>query len=245
VRDFRRCLVLAVCCLCHVAWADPPGPDLYVEDPYAPHDTSGSIARLGTMVGFLYGLPQSVSELGVVAGAGQRFGRFSIEAEAAFYDLQTASEYMTPLGLTSGNVSVGRGERLAVIGRLDVLRFDSHVMGPNSMAAIYVEGGGATEWVQFTAPVDANGALKPDNLKRVEGVVGVGLMLDHRLQEPIGFPHRIAWFLGLRVAMSPHQPMDVTVCRTDTICAREEMPETNPGPVDQSMIFQSSLAFTF
>ncbi|HEY1547396.1 MAG TPA: hypothetical protein VGG28_06230 [Kofleriaceae bacterium] len=227
-----------------VASADPVRPDLYVEDPYAPHDTSGSTARLGTMVGFLYGMPQEVTELGLEAAAGQRWGRFSLEAELAYYDLEAVSTYMTPLGETSGNVGVGRGERLAVLGRIDVLRVGSHVMGPNSMAALYVEGGAASEWVQFTSSLDDG--LRPDNSHRIEGVVGVGLMLDHRLQEPIGFPHRIAWFLGLRMMMSPHQEMDATVCRSDTICAREEMPgQADAGPVDQSMVFQSSMAFTF
>lgn len=243
MRGFRRCLVLVALCLCDAAWADVATPDLYVEDPYAPHDTSGSLARLGTMAGFVYGLPQQVTELGLVAGAGQRFGRFSIEAEAAYFDLQTVSQYTTQIGVTSGDVGIGRGERVGVIARFDVLRFGSHVVGPNSMAAIYVEGGGQTEWVQFTASLDSG--IKPDNYKRIEGVVGVGLMLDHRLQEPIGFPHRIAWFLGLRLAMSPHEPLDMTVCRSDTTCAREEMPETNPSAVDQAMTFQSSLAFTF
>ena len=240
-----RCLLLVAVCTSAVAAADPaPRPDLYVEDPYAPHDTSGTTASVGTMVGFLYGLPQDVSELGLTAAAGQRWGRFAIEAELAYYDLEAESTYMTPLGETSGNVGIGRGERVAVIGRLDVLRFGSHYVGPNSMAAIYVEGGAASEWVQFTKSLDDG--LRPDNTHRVEGVVGVGLMLDHRLQEPIGFPHRIAWFLGLRMAVSPHQAMEATVCRSDSSCAREEMPgEDNAGPTDQSMVFQSSLAFTF
>jgi hypothetical protein len=243
MRDCRA-LVFVVLTAAGVASADPARPDLYVEDPYAPHDTSGSTASLGTMVGFLYGMPQEVTELGVVAAAGQRWGRFSLEAELAYYDLEAVSTYMTPLGETSGNVGIGRGERAAVLARFDVLRVGSHVMGPNSMAALYVEGGGATEWVQFTSPLDDG--LRPDNSHRIEGVVGVGVMLDHRLQEPIGFPHRIAWFLGLRMMMSPHQAMDATVCRSDTICAREEMPgEADAGPVDQSMVFQSSLAFTF
>ena len=244
MRGFRRCLVLALCVSPSAAWADPPTPDLYIEDPYAPHDTSGSIASLGTMAGFIYGMPQQVTELGLVAGAGHRFGRFSIQAEAAYFDLQTVEQYMTQIGVTSGDVGIGRGERVGLIARLDVLRFDSHLVGPNSMASVYVEGGGQIEWVQFTAPLDSG--IQPDSYKRVEGVVGVGLMLDHRLQEPIGFPHRIAWFLGVRLAMSPHQPLDMTVCRSDSECAREEMPETSPAPpMDQSLTFQSSLAFTF
>src|SRR5580693_6379020 len=106
------------------------------------------------MVGFLYGMPQQVTELGLVAAAGERWGRFSLEAELAYYDLEAESTYMTALGETSGNVGVGRGERVAIMGRFDLIRIGSHIMGPNSMAALYVEGGAATEWVQFTSPLD-------------------------------------------------------------------------------------------
>ena len=250
MRNFRRFQLMAMCLGFTgggVAWAGPAQPDLYVEDPYAPHDTSGAEARLGTMVGFLFGMPQPITELGVVAAAGQRFGRFALEVEASYFDLEMAGHYMTPLGPTSGDVGVGRGERVGVLGRLDVLRLDSSVVGQNSLFAVYVEGGAATEWEQFTAPIDASGTFRPDDSKRIEGQVGFGIVLDHRLQEPIGFPHRIAWFLGWRLAMSPHQAMAETVCRTETICERTTMPEPEGGPsaVDQSMLFQSSLAFTF
>jgi hypothetical protein len=254
VRDFRRFQLLASCLVClgftggHVAWAQPAQPDLYVEDPYAPHQTSGSEARVGTIVGFLYGMPQPVTELGLVAAAGQRIGRLTLEAEAAYFDLQTEGRYMSPLGLTQGDVGVGRGERLGVLARVDVFRLDSHVVGANTLLSVFAEGGAAVEWDQFTAPVDLDGTIKPDNTKRLEGVVGFGLTLDHRLQEPIGFPHRIAWFLGWRMAMAPNQAMDATVCRTETTCARTEMPMSNIGGSSvsaQSMLFQSSLAFTF
>src|ERR1700743_2996834 len=103
MRDCRA-LVFLLLLTAGVASADPVRPDLYVEDPYAPHDTSGSTASLGTMVGFLYGMPQQAGERGLPAAAGQRWGRFSLEAELAYYDLEAESTYMTSLGETSGNV---------------------------------------------------------------------------------------------------------------------------------------------
>lgn len=227
----------------------PPRPDLYIEDPYAPHRTNGDSVRVGTMVGFLYGLPQPVTELGAVAAAGKRFGRVTLEGEASYFWLETQGTYLTALGPTVGDVGVGHGERLGAIARFDVLRLDSHYMGQNSMFAVYVEGGGALEWEQFTAPVDAAGTLKPDNSRRTEGEVGFGIMLDHRLQEPSGYvPRRIGWFLGWRLAMSPHQDMTATECRsTSTMCERVAMPEPDSGTpvIDRSMLFQSSLQFTF
>lgn len=240
--DVRRCLMILM--FARIAAADPPKPDLYVEDPYAPHHTWGSLASVGTAVGFIYGLPQTVTEVGIVAGAGHRFGRLSLEVEGAYSHLEGQSQYMTPLGETSGDLPIGRSERLDAVARFDVLRLGSHVAGPNSMMALFVEGGGGMEWLQFTAPLQ-NG-VRPDNTHRLQGIVGFGFVLDHRLQEPIGFPHRIAWLLGLRFAMSPHEAMTTTVCHSTTICAREAMPEpSEPSPLDQSMLFHSSLAFTF
>jgi hypothetical protein len=85
----------------------------------------------------------------------------------------------------------------------------------------------------------------PDDTKRVEGQFGFGLMLDHRLQEPIGFPRRIGWFLGWRMTMTPHQDTPMSVCR-GVSCARIEMPVSSADKyVDSSMLFQSSLSVTW
>ena len=62
IRNFRG-LRIALSCLVFtgaaVAWADPARPANadYVEDPMAPHNTTGNTARLGTSVGFLNGDP--------------------------------------------------------------------------------------------------------------------------------------------------------------------------------------------
>ena len=187
----------------HVAWAEPAQvhPDLYIEDPYAPHDTTGSEARLGTIVGFVYGQPQSVLALGMTAAGGYRFGRLTIESELAVFSLRTTGTIMTPLGPGSGDITIGNGERLGVLARYDVIRLGPHIVGPNSLLSIYVEGGADTAWNHYSKPSEVEASrIVPDDTKRVEGEAGFGLMLDHRLQEPIGFPHRIAWFLGWRIA---------------------------------------------
>jgi hypothetical protein len=256
VRNFRRFRVAPLVLVClgftgvRVAWADPaqpvPSPDLYVEDPYAPHNTTGSEARVGTIVGFLHGEPtQSVLALGVTTAAGYRFGRFTVESELSFFNLQTRGTIMTPLGTGDGDISVGNGERLAALARYDVLRLGPHVVGPNSLLSIYVEGGAAVAWNHWSKPGAFEASrIVPDDTKRVEGQLGFGLALDHRLQEPIGFPHRIAWFIGWRVAMSPHEAMSGTLCR-GVSCKVVAMPDDNSSYVDRSLLFQSSLAFTF
>jgi len=221
-------------------------PDLYIEDPYAPHDTTGSEARLGTIVGYVYGTPQEdVIALGLSAAAGYRFGRLALESEVDVYTLQTHGTIMTPIGPADGDFSVGHGERLSAMARFDVLRLGSHVVGQNSMFAVYVEGGGGVEWNSWSKPnADQPSRIVPDDTKRTIGQVGFGLALDHRLQEPIGVPHRIAWLLGWRLALSPHEPMTGTECR-GVSCRAVTMQDDSSSYVDRSMLFQSSLAFTF
>jgi hypothetical protein len=57
------------------------------------------------------------------------------------------------------------------------------------------------------------------------------------------FPHRVAWLLGWRLALAPHQPMSGVTCRGVT-CRAVTMPNDD-SMVDRSMLFQSSLEFTF
>lgn len=247
MRNFRRFQLVAVCLGftgAGVAWADPAQPAFYVEDPYAPHVTNGAEARFGTVVGSVYGQQVDVLALGLTAAIGQRFGRFTLESEYSYFNLQTRGTVWTSVGPGDGDVSLGRGQRLAMLARFDVLRFGSHVMGPNSMAAIYVEGGAASAWNHWSRPAPNEASrIVPDDTHRAEGQFGFGLMLDHRLQEPIGFPHRIAWFLGWRMAMSPHEAVTGSVCR-GVSCRPVPMMDDN-SLVDRSMLFQSSLSFTF
>src|SRR5439155_316432 len=112
------------------------------------------------------------------------------------------------------DLTLGDAERLGVIARFDVIRIGSERVGPNSMVAVYVEGGAAVAWNHWYAAT-AKQAMRvvPDDTRGVEGQAGFGIEIDHRLQEPIGFPHRIGWFLGWRVALAP-APGTGTACRS-------------------------------
>src|SRR5438105_7477581 len=112
VRNYRRFQALLLCLGFtggDVAWADPADEVV----PPAPRETTGSTARVGTAVGFLYGTPDHVLALGLMAAAGQRFGRLGIEAEYSYLSFQTHEVYMTEFGPTDGNITVGKGQRLA------------------------------------------------------------------------------------------------------------------------------------
>jgi hypothetical protein len=250
VRNIRRIQLVSSVVVClsftgaGVGWADPARPAPGVEDPYAPHVTNGSMARIGTVVGFVYGEPDQVVALGLAASAGYRFGRLAIESEVDYLDFEAPGHVRTAIGPGAGNISIGHGERLLAIARYDVVRLGPHVVGPNSLLSAYIEGGGAVAWNHWSRPApDQPDRIVPDDTRRPEGVVGFGLTLDHRLQEPVGFPHRIAWYLGWRLEMTPHEPMTGSVCR-GTSCRAVAMTDSG-GYVDRSMLFQSSLGFTF
>ncbi|HTL38329.1 MAG TPA: hypothetical protein VL326_34600 [Kofleriaceae bacterium] len=237
-RRFRTAPFVALCLLFTgggVARAERHTADLYIEDPYAPHKTNGSEARLGTAVGFLYNEPVDVTALGAAVAMGYRFGRLTVESEFTYLGFQVRGPDDTALGA---------GERLAFLGRFDVIRLGPRIVGQNSLLSIYVEGGAGSSWNHWYRPAyDEHSRIVPADTRRSEGQIGFGISIDHRLQEPIGFPHRVGWFLGWRMAMSPHQPMSASVCR-GVSCKPIEMQDED-NVVDRSMLFQSSLAFTF
>lgn len=234
----RRVLLVAVCLGITgrgVGWAEPAHPAHvdWVEDPYAPHVTNGTTVRLGTAVGFLHNEGLDVLALGAVTAAGQRWGRLSIEAELAYLTLQAKGT----------GIGIGSAERLGVLGRFDVIRIGSRWAGANSLACLYIEGGAGVAWNDWDQGLRSQSIRSlPADTKRVEGQAGFGILLDHRLQEPIGFPRRIGWFLGWRMAMSPEDPP--ALCRS-AVCRTEAMPSTSSRVVERSMLFQSSLSVTW
>ena len=241
MQSFRRVLLVGLCLGItgpHVGWADPARGIDWVEDPYAPHVTVGSTVRLGTAVGFLYGegAGLDVFALGATTAAGQRFGRLTLEAEFTYLTLQ----------VKGAGPRIGDGERLGAIARFDVVRIGPRWVGGNSLACLYVEGGAAVAWNHWHQSSTAAQIQVPANTKRLEGQAGFGVLLDHRLQEPIGFPHRIGWFLGWRLALAPEANDPATVCRGSVACRSvDAMPEPASHVVNRSMLFQSSLAVTW
>lgn len=202
----------------------------------APHHTYGNTARLGTVVGFVYAERQSVTAVGLSTAVGQRWGRFALDAEYAYLAYQQRGP---------SDLALGDGQRLGVIGRFDVVRLGPQYVGGNSLLSFYVEGGADVAWNHWYKPAYNEAArIVPDDSKRVEGQAGFGVEIDHRLQEPIGFPHRIGWFLGWRMAFAPHDSEPASICRGSTSCrAAPMMPEDRY--TDRSMLFQSSLSVTW
>lgn len=238
MRLVRR-MSLALLCLgftgSGVAWADAAHPASvdWVESPYAPHRTYGPVARLGTVVGFLFNERIDVTAIGLAAGLGHRFGRFSVESEYTYLQFQERGP---------SDLRLGTGHRMAVLGRFDIVRVGSQYVGGNSLLSVYLEGGAGVSWNQWFKP----GYGEPDRLvpadsKRIEGQAGFGIEIDHRLQEPIGFPKRIGWSLGWRLSMAPHDAEPAVICRSSGVSCRAAPMMPEERYTDRSMLFQSSL----
>ena len=102
-----------------------------------------------------------------------------------------------------------------------MVRVGSNVVGGNSMLSVWVEGGAGVAWNRWYKPGDGEGPrLVPADSKRVEIQGGLGIEIDHRLQEPIGFPKRIGWSLGWRLSAAPHAAEPASICRSSGVsCA--------------------------
>jgi len=212
-----------------------PRRQVWIENPYAPHHTSGTIVRVGSAVGYLYHEPLNALAIGGTLAVGQRFGRFTVQSEFAYLAIQS---------LDGTSTRLGTAERVAVVGQLDVIRLGSGFVGPNSLAALYVEGGAGVAWNHWDQPGRREAPRDvPVDTKRVEGQVGLGITLDHRLQEPTAFPRRVSWSLGWRVAVTPGGGEMTTVCRGVTCRVAQPMPDNTL--VERSMLFQSNLAMTW
>jgi hypothetical protein len=244
VRDSQWLPLVSACWLClgftggGVAWGDEDHGD-WVDDPYAPHVTRGTTARLGTMVGFLYGEQVDALGLGLTGAVGQRWGRLALDAEYTYLGLSEIGPSSTKLG---------EAHRLGVISRFDVIRLGSRWVGGNSLLAIYAEGGAMVAWNRWDRP-GYNEAQRviPADTKRPEAQLGFGVQIDHRLQKPIGFPHRIGWFLGWRMALSPHASEPPLLCRGQEIgmTCRAAPATSEDRFVERSLLFQSSLSATW
>ncbi len=217
-----------------VAWANP-AHEHYVEDPYADHVTKGTTARLGTVVGAVHGERQDVTAVGLATAVGQRYGRFTVESEYMYLTFQERGP---------SSLRLGAGHRVGVVARFDFIRIGPRYVGGNSLLSVYVEGGAAVAWNRWSRPDwDEASRLVEADTKRVEGQVGFGIEIDHRLQEPIGFPRRIGWFLGWRLGLAPHESGPASICRGVSCRPAPMMPEKSY--TDRSMLFQSSLAVTW
>jgi hypothetical protein len=221
-----------------VAWADEPQPgtDHWVENPYAPHDTTGPNLRLGSAVGYVVHDAAQYTALGPTLALGPRLGRLTFEATYLYAALSAPG----PSDLTYGSV-----QRLGVMARADVVRLGSHQVGPNSMLALYAEAGVAQQRYHFDHPVvSEHSRVLPADESRPTAVLGFGLNLDHRLEQPRGFPVRVGWQLGWQLTTEQRHEMSPAIeCRgTECVARAAETPGTAR---DASLLVTSTLAVTW
>jgi hypothetical protein len=265
MRVSTRAAVAAACSfftVAHVAWADDaqssnapgaPEADLdvdhgelgrqaegatdprWLDSPYAPHHPHGVTMRAGTSVGYVYGKRLDVLALGGGVALGHRWNRITIEAS---YDFLRFSE------LGPSSLGLGHAHRAGVTGRIEPLRFGSDLVGENSMLAVYVEAGVARVQETWYRPKPTEPSrVVPDGGGHGEAVVGLGLLLDHRLERPSKLS-RVGWLLGWRAVAAPNAPEDYVLCR-GVSCARTASEMPMKREYETALLFTSSLELTW
>ncbi|MBK9034740.1 MAG: hypothetical protein IPL61_26325 [Myxococcales bacterium] len=223
-----------------VADAPPDAPrerdPRWVDDPYGPHDTTGANLRLGSAVGHLVHDGKSYTALGAALAFGPRIGRFTFEGDFLYLSLTEPGP---------SNLHYGSVQRLGAMARVDLVRLGSHVLGANSMLALYGEIGGARQWHQWSRPGahDPARAIPVDSAATI-GVVGFGINLDHRFEKPLGFPSRVGWQLGWQLTSTPTRASDpMVICRGPTCAAAPSEPSTIGR--NTALLVTSTMAFTW
>lgn len=221
-----------------VAWADGAHAK-WVDNPYQAHDTTGTEVRFGSLVGIMAIDGEEYTGLGGSVAAGHRWGRLSIDAEYGYMELTERGP---------SNLRYGTAHDLGVNVRFDLLRLGSRSVGPNSMVGIYAEVGAGRQ-------LRTSDARQPDEPARkllpAGGVnhlsAGFGVMFDHRLEQPRGFPNRVGWQLGWRVLGAPRPAPDTLVTCRGSDCTAAPMPGSSMelGVAETSLVLGSSLAFTW
>lgn len=214
--------------------------DRWVDDPYAPHDTSGTNLRVGSAVGRLVHDQRRYTALGATIAGGPRMGRLTLEG------------HYTYLGLSAPGPSserFGSAHRFGVMGRADLLRLDSHVVGANSLLAFYAEAGLVHQLHRWLRPgvADRPREVALDG-SRAGAIVGFGFNLDFRLEQPRGFPARVGWQLGWQLTTSDeHEPDPTVICRgvSCLMAPAGTRPSTSAPARDTSMLVTSTVAFTW
>ncbi|MCE9571908.1 MAG: hypothetical protein K8W52_02010 [Deltaproteobacteria bacterium] len=221
-----------------MALANPSSPIArrhWVDDPYAPHVTEGTLLRVGSAVGGVRVDSRKYTGIGGMIALGRRQGRLSFDAEYTMLVLQDPGP---------SSIELGRAHQLAAVGRVDVLRLGPHIVGGNSMIALFTEAGLARTFYRYAMPRYGETPREvPADNSRTQVEVGMGLFLDHRLEQPLGFPNRIGWQLGWRLAASPRATRDEMVaCRG---CIASPNPTTPVEAYDTEMLLTSTLDFTW
>lgn len=208
----------------------------WVDDPYSPHDTTGANLRVGSAVGRLFHDDRRYTALGLTIAGGPRMGRLTLEGHYTYLDLTAPGP---------SNQRFGSAHRVGVMGRADLIRLGSHIIGANSLLSLYGEAGLYHQLHRWLKP----GVYDRPREVSVDGsgsgaMLGFGFNLDFRLEQPLGFPNRVGWQLGWQMTASDrHDPGPTMICK-GVSC----LMQTTPGraPIrDSSMVVTSTIAFTW
>jgi hypothetical protein len=241
----QRALVITLCLGFTgpaIAWADDSQEsirDEWIEDPYQPHDTTGTEVRVGSLVGILAVDGNEYTGLGGLVAAGHRWDRLAVDAEYGYLEVTERGP---------SNLRYGVAHQLGVNVRFEAIRFGSRVVGPNSMAALYLEAG-ASRQLRIADAVSSS-EMRSKRFPSGQANLlsgGFGLMFDHRLEQPRGFPNRVGWQLGWRVIGSPRpEPSHYTTCRgSECTAAARSSGMGDIGLGETSLELSSSIAFTW
>src|SRR5262249_34967405 len=144
--------------------------------------------------------------LGLTIAGGPRMGRFTLEGHYTFLELSAPGP---------SNQQFGTAHRFGVMGRADLVRLDSHIVGANALLALYGEPGlfhQRPHWSKRDV-YDQPREVSLDG-GRSGAVLGFGSNLDFRLEQPRGFPNRVGWQLGWQMTASDeHAPDPSVICK--------------------------------
>lgn len=215
---------------------DGAARDRWIDNPYAPHDTTGANVRVGSAVGRLIHDRARYTALGMTIAGGPRMGRLTLEGHYTYLDL-------TAPGPSSQRF--GSAHRLGVMARADLVRVGSRIVGANSLLAIYAETGLVEQYHHWLRP----GVHERPRPVAVDGshagaIVGFGFNLDFRLEQPRGFPSRVGWQLGWQLTASDEHAPDPTVVCRGVSCLAQPV-GTRATTRDTSMLVTSTVAFTW
>jgi hypothetical protein len=217
-----------------IAWADES------QEAYVPQDTG---VRGGTVVGYSSFNGDEYLTLGAAFAVGHRFGRITIEAEYDYLTLQSGGDQ---------SVVLGTAHRLGVNARVDILRVGRRFVGKNSRVVLWGELGVGRQYTDWAAGAVDPTLSRPDRdalsrqigamdqaPPRPDAAVGFGWLLDHRFDQPRGFPARVGWQFGWRITGAEQLASITPVLACTDDCMSPE------SPADVSLLVSSSLLFSW
>jgi hypothetical protein len=154
-------------------------------------------------------------ELGPMVGAGMRFGPVIVDADYTY------------LSFFEHDVGAGGMQRVGVNLRADLMRTyhrSCYVgLGCVGGTALYIEAGVAERFGQWH--LDAVERSPAGTDRTHEEHVGAGIELDNSLE-----PHHHGWQLGARLAITPHDPLQIDgTCRGSCMPVGGKLPMSSGG----------------